>query len=164
MNKRYIILLSLLFPCLSFALSSDAEQPVELEADGVEINDTKGVSVYRGNVDIKQGSIHMQSDKLVIDHKNRKVSKFVANGNPVHFKQLPDNSKIYTKATAKKAEYYPQKNELVLTGNAVVSQGKDIFRSDRIVYDSAKGKVKAGKAAQGTERVKITIQPAALKK
>ena len=159
MRSPFILLFLVLSPFPTFALSTDAQQAVELEADSVEIDDTKGFSTYRGNVDIKQGSIHLRSDKLTVYHANRKVNKFIAEGRPVHFEQLPDNSKTPTKATAKKAEYFLIKQELILTGNAVISQGKDVFRSDRIIYDSKNAKVKAGKAAAGKQRVKITIQP-----
>ena len=44
------------------ALESDASQPIYVEADSVEINDGTGVSVYQGNVDVTQGSIHLTAD------------------------------------------------------------------------------------------------------
>ena len=43
-------------PAALWALASDREQPITVEADGVEINDRTGVSVYKGNVVIRQGS------------------------------------------------------------------------------------------------------------
>jgi lipopolysaccharide export system protein LptA len=56
-------------------------------------------------------------------------------------------------------EYDTNKDEITLIDNAVLFQGEDTFRSDRIVYDRANGLVKAGASAQGKERVKITITP-----
>ena len=42
---------------------------------------------------------------------------------------------------------------------AELRQGRDSFRSDRIVYDRVRSVVKAGAAAQGKQRVRISIQP-----
>ena len=50
-----------------------------------------------------------------------------------------------------------------MTDNAELSQGSDRFSSDRIVYDRVKAKLKAGAAAKGSERVRVTIQPQNLK-
>ena len=78
---------------------------------------------------------------------------------PVKFRQLPDNSKEYIKARGSKLEYELTGEEVILTGNAILIQGKDTFKSDRIVYDRVKAVIKGGAAAKGKERVRITIQP-----
>lgn len=44
-----------------------------------------------------------------------------------------------------------------MTGDAVLNQGKDTFKSDKIIYDRARAVVKAGASAKGKERVKVTI-------
>ncbi|OQX44175.1 MAG: lipopolysaccharide transport periplasmic protein LptA, partial [Candidatus Sedimenticola endophacoides] len=46
---------------------------------------------------------------------------------------------------------------LYLIGDAVLSQGKDSFKSDRITYDRVKAVVKAGASAKGKQRVRATI-------
>jgi lipopolysaccharide export system protein LptA len=45
-----------------------------------------------------------------------------------------------------------------MIGDAVLIQGKDSMRSDRIVYDRVKSVVKAGAAAKGKQRVRISIE------
>jgi lipopolysaccharide export system protein LptA len=47
----------------------------------------------------------------------------------------------------------------IASGDAVVIQGKDTFKSDRITYDRVKSVVKGGAAAKGKERVRIRVDP-----
>ena len=139
------------------ALSGDARQPIELEADSVDIDEGKGVSVYQGHVSLRQGSIRLEADTVTVTFQGRRPQQVVAVGRPVRFQQQPDGDKEPVKGSARRAEYLVDSEELVLIGDAHLKQGRDSFNSDRIVYDRVQAKIKAGAAAQGKERVKITI-------
>lgn len=152
------LLLALLAP-QAHALSSDKDQPIDIVADSVDIDEAKGTSTYTGHVEINQGSIRLRADKVVVEHKPGQPRKVKATGEPAEFRQLPDKSKEYVTGTAKQLQYRLDSEELVLTGDARLNQGKDHFRSDRIVYDRVRAVVKAGAAAQGKDRVRVTIQP-----
>ena len=41
------------------ALSTDYDQPIEIESDFAELDDVEGTTVYIGNVIVVQGSIRM---------------------------------------------------------------------------------------------------------
>lgn len=141
------------------ALSNDRNQPIDIAADSVDINEAKGQSTYSGHVEINQGSIRLQADQVVVEHRPGQPRRIKASGNPAKFRQLPDNSKEYITGSARHIEYGLDSEELLLRDNASLQQGKDSFSSDRIVYDRVRAVVKAGAAAQGKERVKVTIQP-----
>ncbi|MGV6826533.1 MAG: lipopolysaccharide transport periplasmic protein LptA [bacterium] len=143
----------------AMALSTDRDQPVEVVADSVEIDEAAGTSIYIGEVEINQGSIQLLADKVTVFYQQSKVQRLLAEGKPVKFRQLPDDSKEYVKGRGNRVEYMVQTEELILTDNAVLTQGKDSFSSDRIVYDRHQAKLKAGAAAQGKQRVRVTIQP-----
>ena len=66
---------------------------------------------------------------------------------------------IRDRAEALRMEYQADKDEITLIDQAVVFQGTDTFRSDRILYDRINARVKAGASAKGKERVKIHITP-----
>lgn len=149
----------LLLPALSHALESDKEQPLYVEADGAEINDKTGISVYTGNVVISQGSIKLNADKVTVTQKGEKSDHIVAEGNPVKFQQQPDGNKALIRGQAKSADYHMDSEIIYMVGDAIMYQGEDTFRSDRITYDRVKGQVKAGASAKGKQRVKIAIQP-----
>jgi len=143
----------------AMALSGDKDQPIDIVADSVDIDEARGTSTYTGNVEINQGSIRLLADKVVVEHRPGQPRKVNASGAPAKFRQLPDNSKEYVTGTARQLHYQLDSEELVLDGDAQLNQGKDRFNSDRIVYDRVKAVVKAGAAAQGKERVRVTIQP-----
>jgi len=141
------------------ALESDQQQPIELSADFADIDESKGISIYKGNVDIRQGTIRLQADLVTVHHENRRPSKMIAEGGPVRFSQDTESGPV--KGRAKRAEYEVNTENLVLIGDAVVVQNNDTMRSDRILYDRIRSVVRAGAAAQGKQRVRITIQPPA---
>ncbi len=140
----------------ALALSGDKDQPIQLAADSVDVNESTGISVYKGDVDLRQGSIHLQADKVTVHQKGANPSKIIAEGNPVKFKQTSKKGPVTGRA--KRAEYAVNSEQLLLIGNASLTQGKDTMKSDRIIYDRVKAVVKAGAAAKGSGRVNITIQ------
>ena len=147
-----------LLPARLPALTGDSDQPIYMEADGVEIDDGTGISVYEGNVVVDQGSIHLTADKVVVTRKANGENHIVATGDPTTFRQKNDDGRL-VKGRSRRAEYDTDSEVIVLIGDAVVVQGKDSFASDRIVYDRVKGQVRAGARAQGRQRVRVTIQP-----
>ena len=151
-----MLLMLILASQAGLALESDKEQPIELAADSVDIDESKGMSIYRGNVDLRQGSMHLRADVVTVHQNNRKLTKIIAEGRPVKFRQATDKGLV--KGEARRAEYEVSSENLVMIGDAVLTQGKDSMRSDRIVYDPVKSVVTAGAAAKGKERVRISIE------
>lgn len=152
-----IALLLLLFPGIAPALQSDKDQPIYIEADAVDIDDRNGTSIYKGNVVLTQGSIVMTADKVTVTQRQEQTDQIEAVGRPVTFQQDTDDGKGTIKGRAKKTEYSANGETLYMIGDAVLIQGKDTFKSDRIVYDRARAIVKAGASAKGKERVRVTI-------
>ena len=144
-----------------WALSTDKDQPVSIEADSVDIDEAKEIAIYRGNVILIQGSINLNAEKVVVYNFQSDNSHIVATGEQVKFSQRPDNSEELIKGRANKAEYGINSTKLELTGKAVLVKGKNTFKNDKIIYDRVKALVKAGTSAKGKERVKITIGPKA---
>lgn len=141
----------------SWALSTDKDQPVSIEADSVDIDETKETAIYQGNVILIQGSINLKAKKVIVYNFQSDNAHIVATGNQVSFSQKPDNSPDLIKGRANKAEYGINSARLELTGKASLVKGKNTFRNDKIIYDREKAVVKAGTSAKGKERVKITI-------
>jgi lipopolysaccharide export system protein LptA len=143
----------------ALALSSDRDQPMTLEADSVTIDESSGVSLYEGNVIITQGSLKLWADRLWIHRRNGKTDKMISEGKPTRFRQLTDEQEEI-KGRALRAEFYVDRDELLLFDEAVLEQASDLIRSDRIVYNRTTSQVKAGASAQGKDRVQIIIEPA----
>ena len=165
--KLFIVFICVAVANYVFALSSDSEQNIEIEADTAEMDDINKTTVYRGNVVINQGSIRMTGHTMTVHFdKNNDVKLVILNGSPATYRQLPDNSDTYDKAEALKMKYYALKNNIILIDNALVTQEGLMFSGQKIEYDTELSKVKAeslsNKTQKGTskkeERVKIIIR------
>jgi len=142
------------------ALSSDHEQPIEIESDGAELDEVRRVTVYTGNVVLTQGSIRMTGDRLTLNFDaNNDLRHAVLKGAPARFRQTPDDRGPDRRARASEMEYYTMENRLLLRTEAVVWQGEDTFKGNTIEYDTLRHVVKARKGKAASDRVRITIQP-----
>lgn len=152
------LLICLLAPAAVYALSGDREQPMTLEADSVSIDESTGVSLYEGNVVVAQGSLRLWADRLWIHRRDGRTEKLISEGAPTRFRQLTDDRQE-VRGRALRAEFYVDRDQLLLFDEAVLEQGADQFRSDRIVYNRATSQVLAGTSADGKQRVRVIIEP-----
>ena len=159
-NKYLIIIVLSAWPMLGWGLSSDRQQPMLIEADRVELDDAKGISVYRGRVKVTQGTLMLTGETMTVYTKDNDVEKVVMEGAPATYQQRPDNKDQDVHAKALRMEYYTDPEHIILLKQAEVEQQGDVLRSERIEYDVAKDQVTAG-TDQPDERVRITIQPRA---
>jgi len=168
MSRKHILLLLplLLSPLDCQALSSDKNKPMTIEADSVEIDDKKGLTVYRGSVDVRQGTMHVKGNTLVIEKVNGEVKIITVVGQPATYRQRPDDKPDDVKAKASKLQVYPKRNLVRLERNAQVTQEGNVFTGNIIEYNNKediikmKGNIGAtdtGKKAKG--RIRMTLQP-----
>ena len=151
-----------------FALATDSEQPIEIQADFAELDDQEGKTVYVGNVVVIQGSIKMTGDKLRVNFsEERDLQEVFLEGRPAYFKQTPDNGED-VEGEALLIEYHALKSLLHLIQKARLTQGERLFEGDRINYDTEKSVITARavpKAQQSKgepkprERVRVIIPP-----
>ena len=111
-----------------------------------------------------QGSIRVNSDKLVVHLKDGEAEKLVFTGKMAKFKQTPSPGAKDITGQAETGEFYPKRNLLVLINNATIWQGNGTYSSDFIEYDIKTSLVKAGdknndESNSGKQRVHVVIQP-----
>lgn len=162
-SANWLLVLALAAPSCVHALSTDKDQPVQIEADQVEIDERRGVSVYSGDVKVTQGSMRLTGDTMTVHHKDEQLERIIMVGKPATYKQRPDNQQEDMHASAERIEYYANEEKVILLQNAKLWQGANEFKSERIVYDIPRGVANAGDTRPGAERqrVYITIQPKA---
>lgn len=155
------------------ALSTDREQPIQIEADAAEADNRKQVTVYKGDVVITQGTLRITGDTVWIHYDDANtITKAVSVGTPAKFRQLPDGKEDYMTADAERMEYHADQDMILLLGNARYGEGDDRILAPRIVYDSRRGVAKAGASpdsgqasdsqkngSEKSDRVRITITP-----
>ncbi|PVV11696.1 MAG: lipopolysaccharide transport periplasmic protein LptA [gamma proteobacterium symbiont of Ctena orbiculata] len=152
-----ILLLSIAQPGL--ALESDKNQPMQLEADSLSIDEASGVVLYEGSVEVTQGSLKIWAERLWVHRRHGKTEKVIGEGNPVRFRQLIEQGGEEARGEARRVEISLEHDELLLIDDALLEQGNNHFRSDRIIYNRGKALVRAGTSAQGKQRVQVVIEP-----
>ncbi|HHG74618.1 MAG TPA: lipopolysaccharide transport periplasmic protein LptA [Persephonella sp.] len=132
-----ILLVLLLFSCTVFGIENRKE-PIVIEADTLEYLKKNSMIIYKGNVVVKKGDFTLKSDllKIFLDEKGD-IKKITATGN-VRF------VKGNRKGKSEKAEYFKDKNYLILSGNAELQQDSNIIEGEEIIYylDTEKAEVK----------------------
>ena len=158
------------------ALSTDSQQPIEIEADFAELDDEEGTTVYIGNVTVTQGSIYMTGDRLRVNFtEERDLKEAFLEGRPATFKQTPDGAVHDIEGEAILIEYHALMNFFYLIEKAKVTQGERLFEGHRINYDTDKSIItarssRAGQADKDEQpkatsgRVRIIIPPKKKKK
>ena len=154
----YLVLLAL-YSVGVYALESDGDQPIIIDSDTATYDDVKAISTYTGNVISIQGSIRVNSDKLVVYFIDGEADKMVFTGNLAKFKQTPHEGDPDITGEALTGEYYPKKNLLILIDKATVWQGSGTYSSDFIEYDLKTSLVKAGEKESASKRVHVVLQP-----
>lgn len=144
----------------AYAAKSDRDQPIEIQADRVVLNDQKGISHYQGNVYMTQGTLKINADDVEVFLKsNRELDRIIIKGKPAKLQQKPDNSEEVVKSKAHLMEYFADDERLILKQEAEVLQGVNLFRGDFIEYDTRTSTVKARKEDADDSRVHATILP-----
>ncbi len=157
----FALVFMLLLSDYANALSDDSTKPINIQADSAEINDITGISTYKGNVEIIQGSMRLTGDVVVLETKNKKVKKITSEGKLSTFKQQTDDGRLIN-AEAEKMVYSITENKIVLTNNAKLTEAGNTFASDSITFFTDKEIVKAG-SSSGNDRVNIRVFPETVK-
>ncbi len=150
--------LILLLPMQLFALSSDGVQPIQVEADSLEVRDQENISVYTGNVRLKQGSLEFRCERLTLHFDDQKELVLMEmTGAPATFRQLDDQQQEL-KGEAKQLQYKQSESILILSGKARFSHKGDTIESNRIQVNTENESIQAG-SSEPDNRVRMLIQP-----
>lgn len=160
-----LISLSSIFSSAVQALPSDRDQPIRVQADSAELDDKQGVAIYRGAVVITQGTLKITGNQVTItQNKQGDIEVFTSVGSPAYYEQLPAPDKTLVKAYGKTIQYFAPTERIVLIDQAKVIQDGNTFQGEKIVYDTQRQIVNAGRAGNTAistpqPRIDMVIQP-----
>lgn len=156
LNKVLLLLICMVsFACQ--ALPSDSEQEISIESDKASLNKLQGELIYTGNVELTQGSLTIQADKVTLTRNQDGIQQLVALGKPARYEQLLSANEDKTQAYGETIIYNIINDELTLLTNAGLEKQGNVFAGEKIVYLIKEQRVKADSSKQ--ERVRMVIQP-----
>jgi len=126
-----VLSLSLITVSTTHAKKPKKEKPIPtvIEADELIYLQKENKAIYIGHVVVKRGDLTIYANKLeVYLSENGDVEKIVAIGN-VRIYKAPDKE-----GRADKAIYSKKDDTIMLIGNALLKQGKNVVEGAKIIY------------------------------
>ncbi|MCS5701224.1 MAG: lipopolysaccharide transport periplasmic protein LptA, partial [Acidobacteria bacterium] len=131
----FLLVTSLLYPAeVAIALDSDRDHPAIVDAQDIEIDFVTGRWIYRGDVTIKQGTLHMTADEIHLLFDDDVLQRAIAHGQPAVFRQQPEGSEHLIRGQAQTIEIDEIENVAIFSGEAKLQQHRDTITGETIVY------------------------------
>ena len=144
-----------------WGLSSDRNQPIQIESNKASLDEDTGISVYTGNVLLRQGSLVLRGDRMTVYIKDDRVDRVVLEGAPASYVQRLEDGESDQQAEAGRIEYQAAALRMILQQDARIwREGSEEFSSNRIVVNLRDNTLNAGGDSPDS-RVRIILQPRA---
>jgi lipopolysaccharide export system protein LptA len=154
--------------------SQNRDQPVHIEAATLEVRDKDKVATFSGDVKVQQGDTGLRCKSLVVFYEqdakdgapapNTMPAADAGPGGDQRIKRLEAKGGVVVTqkeqtATGELGVFDMKTNTVTLSGNVIMTQGKNILRGDKLIVDLTSGvsRVESGKNANG--RVQMLLQP-----
>ena len=142
----------------AWALPEDAEQPIHIHSESAQIEHQEGRIVYLGAVRVRQGTLRVNAERMVVNYNDGRVVRITATGAPARYRQELEDQEGEVEADASTIVYHTRKSRIDLVGDAHLEQQGNSLRGELIRYDMVAGRVAAGAPDQGP--VQTTLMPA----
>lgn len=159
--------LSLLFGLMSICLvgvahadKADRDKPIHIESDKMSLDNAKRISIFEGQVDLTQGTLHVIAEKAVVTEDEAGNKFCVATGHLASFRQKRDGTNEYVEGYGERIEYNTLSEKIDLFVRARVKRDQDDVRGDHITYNT-QTEIFRVNSPQLTGRVRATLQPKA---
>ena len=149
--------------------SQNRNMPVQIDAATLEVRDKDKVAVFSGDVRVKQGDTGLRCKSLLVyyEQDGEEAGKDDAKHKPMQaatpgpggqqkIKRLEARGDVVVTqkdqtATGALGIFDMRTNTVTLSGNVVMTQGKNVLRGEKLVVDLTNGvsRVESGKNGQG---------------
>lgn len=141
----------------AWALQSDRQQPLEINADTTVGSLGDGRAELRGNVLIRQGSLLIKAELAEVEKVEGKVREIILTGAPVSLEQeIEQQGRV--EATAARVEYQVATGMVTLTGEADVNHPQYKVSGEMLQYD-LNAQHFQGSGTQDNGRIRIQLDP-----
>jgi lipopolysaccharide export system protein LptA len=134
--------------------NSDPDAPVEVTADRLDLARAEGTALFTGNVLAIQGDMRLNADWVLVEYVLLPDGTL---GDDIETITARDNVLLVTPeeaAEGNEAIYTPLTNQVVMTGDVLLTQGGNTVAGDRLVVDLETG------IGEVQGRVRTVLQPA----
>lgn len=110
--------------------AQDPDTPVEVTADSLAINQADGSATFTGNVKILQGTLKIEAPVVDVFYNDdtKAVARLLAHGGVL----IVNGDDI---AESTEADYNLDDQQILMSGNVLLSQGPSTISSDKMTVD-----------------------------
>jgi len=145
-------------PLSGFATNN--KDPIDIEADELEIRQKENLAIFSGNVDVVQGKVRLQSAKLVVKYydvktggqSKREISQLDATGGVIVTSETQS-------ATGDWASMDVKKNIIIMGDNVVISQDGNVIHGNKVLVDLNTGYSRIISDQNSGSRVRAIFKP-----
>ena len=122
-----------------------ADQPIDINADQLELQQDRNLAIFRGNVIAKQGDIKLRAEQLRVwympSSEKRTKNNNMADGTIVRIDAI---DQVFVSSPTESAKgdlgvYDVAEQRLTLTGTVILTRGKNVLRGKKLVMNMRTG-------------------------
>jgi len=116
-----------------------SDDPIQIEADKLEVRDPEKLAIYSGNVRVRQGDTVLETPSLQVFYAGEATSEGVPGSSVSRIEAGPGvtvRSQDQT-ASGERAVLDMDRDLITMSGNVVLTQGPNVVRGDRLVVNLA---------------------------
>lgn len=113
----------------------DSNQPVNLDADRIDLQDRQNRVVFSGAVDIRQGDLRLRADRTTVSYSDSgtlTIQRLDASGNVIV-------TRGNERASGAAGVYDFNRKLIILSGGVTLQRGSDVLNGGRLVIDLNSG-------------------------
>lgn len=112
----------------------DTQQPVEVEADSLSVNQANGTAIFSGNVLIGQGEMRLSAGRVQVYYHGdtQRIKHLLASGGVT----LVSGNDA---AEGSEADYYIDSGLIVMRGDVLLVQGNNALTASKMTIDTKAG-------------------------
>jgi len=158
-----LMIISLTSSLTAVALETDRQQPLEINANATDGTLGDGITTMRGEVEIRQGTLHITADEAEVKKSDGRVQTVTFRGKPAFLQQEIEEQGLVT-ATANTINYQVASGLVTLTGNADVQHPQYQISGDELTYDLKIQHFEGSSTNGGNGRIHIRLDPEVINK
>lgn len=162
-----IALAILLAPLPAWPEKADKDKPTHIEANRMNSDDARRITVFEGNVILAKGTILVRADRIVVRQDAEGFQITSATGSPARFRQKREARDEWIEGEAQRIELDDRNEKIELHQRARMLRDQDEVRGELISLDtrseffSVSGTKGPGTGSGPESRVRAVIQPKA---
>jgi lipopolysaccharide export system protein LptA len=153
---RVILATCLVLPMMAWALETDRQQPLEVNADSTSGTLGDGITTLSGNISIRQGSLKINAEGAEVEKTDGRVSLLTLRGEPAQLEQQIEQQG-FVRARAEVIVYQVASGLVTLSGNADVEHPQYEISGEVLEYDLNAQHFQGD--GNGNGRIHIRLEP-----